>query len=156
MESKETSKGKCRKARLSAITHVLVVALLATSFVSGVLIWWGQTAGALENEFTMMVQAPSWVQPLIVFHGCLFPLQCGLFGYLVRAHFKPGWELGANRVSGLAMDFVFVMMILSGVGLYYVGEGRETVVWVHRISGASVPVFLGLHWYFGHQWAKKL
>lgn len=155
MENAQNSKGKCRKARLSLVVHLLVVGLLLASFLSGIVIWWGQTAGAVENELTMMVQAPDWVRPLIVFHGCLFPFQCGLFGYLVRAHFQPGWDLGANRISGLAMDLVFIVMILSGVGLYYAGEQRELIVWIHRISGSTVPVFLGLHWYLGQRWAKK-
>ena len=103
----------------------------------------------------MMVEAPEWVRSLLVFHGCLLPFQCGLFGYLVAVHFKPGWQLGVNRVSGLAMDSVFVVLILSGVGLYYVGENREIIVWIHRIAGAASPVFLGLHWFLGHRWAKK-
>lgn len=144
-----------RPARLSPLVHWLVTGLLLAAFGSGVLIWWGQTAGAIEDELSLTRRAPDWVRSLLVFHGCLYPLQCGLFGYLIAAHFHPGWKLRANRVSGLLTDLVFLGQILSGTLLYYAGDWRETIVWVHRLTGAGFPVVLGLHWWLGVRWARE-
>jgi len=145
-----------RAAKMSVVTHVLVIGLLGLAFLSGVAVWWGQTAGLVEDPELLIEVPPQWVRPVMVFHGCLFPFLCGIFGYLVTSHFHPGWKLKANRVSGLLMDSVFLILIFSGVGLYYVGEGREIVIWIHRLSGAATPVFLGLHWFVAYRWTKDI
>ncbi len=144
-----------RPARLSTLVHVLVIASLSAAFLSGILIWWGQTLGAVEDELTLMKRAPDWVSSLLVFHGCLYPVQCCVFGYLIATHFHPGWKLRANLVSGFVTDAFFLGQIISGVCLYYMGEWRETVVWVHRVIGAGFPLVLGVHWVMGKRWAEK-
>lgn len=145
-----------RAAKMSVVTHVLVVGLLGLAWLSGVAVWWGQTAGLVMDPELLTEMPPPWVHPVLVFHGCLFPFLCGIFGYLVASHFHSGWKLKANRVSGLLMDSVFLIQIFSGVGLYYAGEMRDLIIWIHRIAGASTPVFLGLHWFMAHRWVRSL
>jgi hypothetical protein len=140
-----------RPSRLGALAHFIVVAALGVSFVSGVLVWYGQTvAGAA-------LAPPVWLHRLRVLHGFLNPLLCAIFGYLVSQHIRYGWALRANWVSGLVMEGVFLVLIVSALVVYYADEGalRTGSVWAHRLAGAGLPVVLGGHWIAGRRWVKK-
>src|SRR6266511_5620287 len=141
-----------RPSRLSLPAHFMVVLLLCLAFLSGLLVWWGQTiqADALET--------PAWLRTCVVLHGGLNPFLCALFGYLCCQHIRYGWQLRANLVTGLTMEFLFAGLILSGVGLYYAGskEWREVMVAGHRAMGVLLPLGLGAHWWVGLHWAKKI
>jgi hypothetical protein len=140
-----------RPSRLSSLAHVIVVAALGLSFISGVLVWYGQ--GIAETAST----APAWLHRLRVLHGFLNPLLCGIFGYLVCQHIRYGWALRANWLSGLVMEGVFLVLIVSSLVVYYADEGafRTASVWTHRLAGAGLPVVLGAHWLAGRTWVKK-
>ena len=101
------------------------------------------------------MQPPAWLRATIVFHGMLFPFQCGLFGWLACQHFKVSWQMRANLVTGFLMEGVFLALILSGASLHYVGSWREQVVWFHQLCGVLLPAALGLHWFIGLRWAEK-
>jgi hypothetical protein len=140
-----------RPSRLSALAHFLVVAALGLSFISGVLVWYGQ--GIAETAPT----PPAWLHRLRVVHGFLNPLLCAVFGYLVCQHIRYGWALRANWLSGLVMEGVFLALIVSALVVYYADEGsfRTASVWTHRLAGAVLPVVLGGHWMAGRRWVKK-
>ena len=129
-----------RPSRLSTVAHVMVVGSLALSFVSG-----------------ETLAPPTWMHTIRVLHGVLNPLQCVVFGYLVAQHIRYGWALRANWVSGLAMEGVFAVLIVSSLAVYYADEGllRSGSVWVHRVCGAGLPVVLVVHWICGHRWVRK-
>lgn len=141
-----------RPSQLSQLTRVAVVLLLAAGFLSGIAIWWGQTLQAEQ------MQSPGWLRPILILHGCLFPAQSALFGFLVCHHIRVGWRLRANLVSGFAMEFAFLGLIATGVGLYYVGSDvwRERLVWTHRVLGLAVPLTLASHWIMGLRWARRV
>lgn len=141
-----------RPSRLSTLAHTAVVLLLSLAFISGVLVWWGQTIQ------TATLETPSWLRALVVLHGGLNPFLCALFGYLCCQHIRFGWQLKANLATGLAMELVFAGLILSGVGLYYAGSesARGALVLAHRIMGLLLPAGLAAHWWAGLRWAKKI
>lgn len=141
-----------RPSRLSWFTHSAVVILLALSFFSGVLIWWGQSIQLRE------LASPVWLHQSVVLHGILNPLLCALFGYLCCQHIRLGWQLKANLVTGIAMEVLFAALIASGVGLYYSGapEWRTGLQWSHRILGLGLPVALAAHWVAAQVWVKKI
>lgn len=140
-----------RPSRLSALAHAIVLGALVLSFISGILVWYGQTVA--ENTLA----APAWLHGCRVLHGVLNPLLCAIFGYLVCQHIRYGWALRANWVSGLAMEAVFLMLIISALTIYYADEGgfRSTCVWIHRIAGAALPAVLIGHWIASRLWLKK-
>ena len=140
-----------RPSRLPLFTHVAVVALLSLSFISGLLVWQGQRIQAQTME------TPDWLHAAVVLHGSLNPFLCVLFGYLCCEHIRLGWQLRANLVTGLAMEIIFGGLILSGIGLYYVGAAtwRELCVQTHRVLGLLLVPGLGLHWMAGWRWAKR-
>src|SRR5262245_61444646 len=127
-----------RPTRLSLATHFAVVFLLGLSFVSGVLIWRGQSLQ------TNGLETPAWLHACIVVHGALNPFQCALFGYLCCEHIRLGWRLKANLLTGFTMEFLYAGLILSGVGLYYADSNEWRSFWVvaHRIMGLLLPAGL--------------
>jgi hypothetical protein len=141
-----------RPSRLSALIHALVVGGLGLSFVSGVSVWYGQ------NVADNAVVPPSWLHVSRVVHGSLYPILCGVFGYLCCQHIRYGWALGANRVSGFTMEGVFLVLIFSALPIYYAREGsfRSICVTVHRLMGAGVPVVLMVHWIAAQRWVRKV
>lgn len=140
-----------RPGRLSSLIVVIIVTLLAAGFVSGIAVWRGQVLLAER------LAAPGWLRPALVLHGCLFPVQCILFGVLLAHHIRMGWQLRANLLSGFAMEAVFFGLIATGAGLYYVGaaEWRERLIWAHRVLGLALPLTLGLHWVMGLRWGRR-
>lgn len=131
-----------RPNRLSLLAHIITLALLLLSFISGILIWRGLHLQQVQTE------TPVWLRACVVFHGALNPFLCALFGYFVCDHIRLGWQLRANRVTGLLMEICFAALILTGIGLYYSGgeNSRNFFVVAHRVSGVALPVCLGAHW----------
>lgn len=142
---------RTRPSRIATLGMLAIVLLLAVNFCSGLAVWWGQTMQAEQ------LQTPSWLRPALVLHGCMFPVQCILFGILLAHHIRVGWQLRANLLSGFATEFIFAGLILTGVGLYYIGaeEWREQVVWAHRLLGLLLPVALAVHIAMGLRWGKQ-
>ena len=140
-----------RPSRLPLFTHLAVILLLSSSFLSGLLVWQGERVQAQTME------TPDWLHTSLILHGSLNPFLCVLFGYLCCQHIRFGWQLRANLVTGLAMEIIFGGLILSGIGLYYAGSAEWRSLWVqtHRILGLLLAPGLGMHWVAGLHWAKK-
>jgi hypothetical protein len=140
-----------RPSRLGALAHFVVVGALLLSFMSGVLVWYGQTIAEAA------LAPPSWWHACRVLHGALNPLLCAVFGYLVCQHIRYGWALRANWLSGFVMEAVFLVLIVSALIVYYADEGpfRAASVWIHRLAGAGLPVVLAAHWLAARVWVKK-
>jgi hypothetical protein len=138
-----------RPARLPLSVHIAVIVLITLSFVSGVALWY--LDGTESNGPTDALHA--WRR----FHGALNPLMCVLFGCLLCQHIRAGWQIKANRVSGLLMETIFTVLIVSAVGIYYAPDAWQTsLIWVHRLSGVALPAAMVLHWVSAHFWVKSL
>lgn len=140
-----------RPNRLTPAVHTMTLAVLGLSFVSGVLIWRGVYLQQMHSE------TPGWLRACVVIHGTLNPFLCALFGYFVCDHIRLGWQLQANRITGLLMEVCFAALILTGIALYY--SGGETVravcVTAHRVLGLAMPVCLAAHWIAAHRWVQS-
>lgn len=141
-----------RPNRLNLAVHVLTLALLALSFVSGILIWRGLHLQQAQSE------TPAWLRASVVLHGALNPFLCALFGYFLCDHIRVGWRLGANRITGFLMEVCFAALILTGIGLYYAGgEGlRNFFVLAHRALGIALPICLVAHWIAARRWVQSV
>ena len=142
-----------RPTRLSFATHIIVLALLGLSFVSGATIWYGQNANSLADPRSARFDVQYWRS----LHGALNPFLCVLFGFLAAHHVRVGWQIKANRWSGLLMELVFAILILTGMGIYYSPEHwQDTLIQFHRVIGLFVPLSLAIHWIAARQWVKKV
>ncbi len=141
-----------RPSRLSLLVHLAVVGLLLLSFISGALIWYGQNANRLADLDSARFNVQIWR----TLHGILNPFLCVVFGYLLCQHIRLGWEMKANRLSGLFMEAIFALLILTGVGIYYAPENWQTrLISAHRVLGLLVPLSLTVHWVAAQFWVKK-
>jgi hypothetical protein len=140
-----------RPSRLPFLIHSLVVLTLALSFISGVIVWYGQTLNADTGEQKLNVRG--W----LLLHGYLNPLLCIVFGYLLALHIRYGWAMRANWLSGLIMEAIFAVQIVTGVLLYYAAESwRPSTQQIHHYAGLLLPLALIVHWIASQFWVKKV
>lgn len=121
--------------------------VLLVEFVTGIALW--RVHELLEDG----IQPASWAGPVRAIHGILTPLLSGLFGYLFYVHIPLGWRMKANRWSGAIMVLFFVVLIGSGMGIYYSGDPHFHAS-VHITGGFLLPFFLAWHTISGWRWAK--
>lgn len=141
-----------RPSRLSLFAHIIVISSLGLSFISGAIIWYGQNANATDDPTALQFDLQSWR----TLHGILNPLLCVIFGFLVCQHIRLGWQMKANRFSGVFMEAVFVLLILTGAGIYYSPEKwQKSFISIHRVTGLVVPLSLTIHWIAAQIWVKK-
>lgn len=80
-------------------------------------------------------------------HGLSAMLSLLVLGSLVLAHMRRAWILQRNRVSGLVLASIFVVLIASGYALYYFGseELRPVIGAIHWLLGLICAPLLVLH-----------
>ena len=141
-----------RPSRLPSYIHATNVVLVALGFLTGAVLLY------FDIVVEEPVAKPEWLQRILIVHGCLVPFQTALFGYLCAQHIRYGWQLKANQVSGFAMESCFVGLILTGVGLYYLGSEplRELCQQIHSVFGVALPITLGVHWFQATRWVKSV
>jgi hypothetical protein len=141
-----------RPSRLPLWAHTATVLLIGLSFLSGAVLLYHELT--TENE----IAKPGWLHTVRVIHGSFYPFQCVLFGYLLSQHIRYGWQLKANRVSGLFMETCFAGLIITGLGLYYLSSDvlRERCQQVHSTIGVLLPVSLAIHWFAAKRWVQSL
>lgn len=94
-----------------------------------------------------------WLQ----LHGAAAMLGLVVFGSLFPGHIVRAWRSGTNWSSGLGMLAVVAMLIVTGYGLYYVGD-EETRPWIslaHWLTGLTAAGALALHVYLGKRKARR-
>jgi len=141
-----------RPSRLSLIAHLAVIGLLGLSFVSGAIIWYGQNANEIGDPASPRFNLHNWR----TLHGVLNPFLCALFGFLVCQHIRLGWQMKANRLSGVFMEAIFALLIVTGAGIYYSPEAwQASLISIHCVTGLLVPLSLTIHWIAAQIWVKK-
>lgn len=86
---------------------------------------------------------PLWLR----LHGAAAMAGLVVVGSLLPGHIARAWRLRVNRRSGLLMLSLVVLLVVTGYGLYYVGD-EETRPWisvVHWLVGIVSGVGLVLH-----------
>jgi hypothetical protein len=84
-----------------------------------------------------------WLQ----LHGAAGMLSLVLFGSLLPAHMLRAWAIGRGRKSGGTLAALFVLLTLTGYGLYYAGGDslREWISVAHWVIGLGLPALLVAH-----------
>ena len=120
----------------------------------GVLAWsWltGVSFFALHRWFQMEGDFGPEKHPLepwlIKAHGAGAFLSLIAFGYLMASHIPTGWKTKRSRKGGLTLVAVLSGMVITGYGLYYLGDEawRSAAAWVHLALGFSFPFLLAAH-----------
>ena len=144
-----------RPTQLTRFTIVLLVVLLGLSFLSGIGLWYvheqrEKMAGNPELEL------PRWTSACQTVHGLLNPAISAVFGYLWFAHVRGGWRMKANRKSGGTMTAMMIVLIATGVGLYYDDARRHFWFTLHLLAGLLIAFVLPTHWFAARKWVRNL
>lgn len=80
-----------------------------------------------------------------------------LFGAIWTIHVRSGWRKKMNRKSGMLLMLTFVIIIFSGLGIYYLGDERlaSFTALSHLSVGCLFPVLLITHIILGRKTSKQ-
>ncbi|MBC7699871.1 hypothetical protein [Aquabacterium sp.] len=79
-----------------------------------------------------------------------------LMGALWSVHMRSGWRRHRQRISGLILNMLLLLLNISAVGIYYLGDESlgTLVAFTHLGAGVALAGPLGWHWIRGRQ-ARK-
>ncbi|MGB4812003.1 MAG: hypothetical protein WBP13_05930 [Methylophilaceae bacterium] len=93
-----------------------------------------------------------WLVALHVLVGFISTLQLGA---LWSVHMRIGWRHHKNINSGIGMSLILLALILTGIGIYYLGETFSVSASVaHILIGVSLPFLFAFHIYAGRTHQK--
>lgn len=103
---------------------------------------------AHEFEITVLMVKNHTLLSIHGFAAYFFVL---LFGAVIPHHIKAGWHNKRNRISGGLMIVVMVLLLLSGLFLYYGAVTRDAALWVHWIIGCGLVLLFPFHFVMGRR-----
>lgn len=144
-----------RPTQLTQFTIILLVSLLSLSFLTGLGLWYVHEQREKMAE-DPDVQLPRWTSLCQTSHGLLNPAISAVFGFLWFAHIRGGWRMRANRKSGGTMTTLMIVLIATGVGLYYDDKRRHFWFTLHLLAGLLIAFGLPVHWLVARKWVRSL
>jgi hypothetical protein len=89
-----------------------------------------------------------WEPVAIRVHGIVAISTVFLFGWIASRHVYIGWYRRRNRVSGIALSSICVLLVLSGYALYYLPDDqlRNGSALLHQVLGVAAIIFALAHW----------
>jgi hypothetical protein len=124
----------------------LLWAILSALLVTGLLLAPSALEMRLEWEVPWRL-GPGLRLPVAAVHALLAFVALSVLGALAALHVRAGFRRRRNVVSGLALLLSFAALVLSAVGIYYLGEERPGA-WasaIHLVVGLLAPLALTLH-----------
>mgnify|MGYP002139435774 CR=1 FL=1 len=84
-------------------------------------------------------------------HGAATLLGMAVLGALWSQHVVPAWRAGERRATGLPLLAAWLLLALSGYGLYYLADEawRDAADALHVGAGLALPLTLA-----GHVWLQ--
>ena len=116
----------------------------ALYFVTG-LLW-------LSGAFWLYLTVEDPSRPLwLKIHGAAAMAFLVVFGTLLIQHVPGGWKQNRERSSGAPLIGLCAFLILTGWGLYYIGEDqfRHWISLSHSYLGLLLPVLIASHVWLG-------
>ena len=90
---------------------------------------------------------------MMILHGLVVvPLLLGVGGMFV-AHIPKGWAFTHQRIAGIALGLVLVVLTVSGYLLYYLGDEalRAASSLIHWAIGLALPAVFVWHYVNGQR-----
>jgi hypothetical protein len=102
----------------------------------------------LTGTWWLLRPAPLWLK----IHGAAAMAFLIIFGTLLIQHVPAGWRQGDQRPSGGFLLTVCSILIVSGWGLYYLGDEsmRHWTSIIHSVFGVALPIVI-----FAHVWSAR-
>jgi hypothetical protein len=93
----------------------------------------------------------------LVTHGVSAAIVLLLFGAALPLHVNLAWRARRNRYSGALMLLVLMLLMGSGLLLYYASEAlRQFGLWLHWLTGAVALLVFPLHVLLGRRVAGRV
>ena len=127
-----------RKGKLPAFHKYSVYAVLIFCGLTGIAYLVGQELNYLHD----------WLanRNVLILHGISAFAILIVIGSVLPNHVKISWRAGKNRVTGMLMGSVVLILTTSALFLYYGSEeSRDTAIWSHWVAGISVFIMFPLH-----------
>jgi hypothetical protein len=137
--------------KLGSFRRWAVYVLVASLFASGAAWLW-------VHLRTPDDAIPSALEPWAMkLHGAAALLVTYLAGTMLYGHMLTAWRQRRNRVTGCLVTATFLLLALTGYGLYYFsGDGlRQFNEWLHWLLGFASPAALVLHVWRGRRANSK-
>ena len=133
-----------KKEVLESWHKKMLYAVSAVLWLSGIVWLYFRYYAESRDEFGPQahpVQAMS-----LKIHGMAAIVFLIIFGTLLY-HIRPGWRQKQQRPSGVSLLTTCIILILTGWGLYYVGDEqlRSLTSIIHCILGLSLPGIIFFH-----------
>ena len=92
-------------------------------------------------DIRLMLEMPElipfeWNRSLIALHGILAFLCALLLGSVWAIHMRMWWKKGIHRISGALLSICLLLLILTGVGIHYLGD--ESLILMASLSHSSI------------------
>ncbi|MBV1776946.1 hypothetical protein KSF73_14605 [Burkholderiaceae bacterium DAT-1] len=133
--------------RLGNARRRLIYLLLSVLFITGA-VWLALKFGRSPDDLP-----GSWPARVMQIHGAATMGLLFLSGTMLFQHMLTAWALKKNRKTGVILASVLLLLVISGWGLYYLGDEnwRQGDEWMHWGAGALVCPLLWLHIATGRQ-----
>jgi hypothetical protein len=134
-------------------TLYLTTALL---WISGAFWLYYKYFGQIQGEYGLQAHP---AQPILLqVHGAMAMISLILFGMLLMQHVPMGWKQNRERYSGVSLIGICSLLIITGWGLYYVGNAsaRSAASKCHWVLGLLFPVIIFIHIQLGRRQSKKM
>jgi len=134
--------------RLAVLTRFhkrMIYLTISLLWFSGALWFYWQISGQSANDFGSGTHPG---QAMIMrIHGAIAMAFLVLIGTLLPLHMRPGWRQGDHRVSGGSVFGTCLLLILTGWGLYYIGDEtlRHSISLAHTYVGLALPLVITAH-----------
>ncbi len=130
-------------------------------YATSALLW---VSGTIWLFFRYFIQgkgdfnSPSYAEQAtcLRIHGAAAIVFLIVFGALLY-HILPGWRQKYQRPSGLSLIVTCVFLIITGWGLYYMGNEyyRNLVSVIHSILGFLLPAIIFFHVFSAYVYRKQ-
>lgn len=83
----------------------------------------------------------------LILHGVAAYAFLIVAGSIIPVHVRLGWNLRRNRKSGLTLAMLCILLAVTALGLYYLGDdvSRHWASLVHWVVGLAAPAALVVH-----------
>ena len=132
--------------------YELLLSTLAVLFVTGLLLI--PTVLDLRLEWDVTWRLPNDQRLIIAaIHVAVSFLTLAFGGALWTFHMRRGWTAGRNKITGTMLVTVIVLLLLSGVGIYYLGGEFSSIAasLTHTVLGVAVAFCFAVHFVRGRK-----
>ncbi len=136
-------------AKLSGPHKLWVYSVTLLVYLTGVVWAWLHYLAPRPQDFGVHPAEP-WILKL---HGAGAMIILVVLGTLLPGHMRFAWHARRNRPNGIALVAFLGFLVLTGYGLYYLGDERlrSWTSWSHLAVGVALPAMIILHIWSGRR-----